>query len=411
MSLSEEQSRAFACVRAGHNTMITGPGGCGKSYLLDRIREELPVEVCGSTGVAAVNVGGVTLHSWAGIGLGDEEPQRLLERVRANVPAYNRIRKARILAVDEVSMISAELFDKLDQVFQGVRESTDPFGGLQMVVLGDPLQLRPVRGEHVHTSRAWSSGAFRVHQLTVPFRQRDADFARALGLLRTGEMDAAAKEVLNSRSVSRAGEPPSDPPPVVVAATNAEVDAFNARRLSELKGEETSWEAVDKGTPMGLRMLGHLPVPERVTVRPGARVMCLANLDTGMGIVNGAMGTVLEASPERALVRFDHGEDRSIPFHSRKISLDGRTIGERRQVPLRLSWAVTAHKVQGCTLDRVEVRMARAFEPSQVYVAMSRARRPDGLWTRSLNPAMLRPDARSVAFLRSLEAGSRATTP
>jgi len=136
ITLSEDQAAVINSVREGRNVLVTGPGGTGKSFLLWQLQQHFDIEICGSTGVAAVNVGGVTLHSWAGLGLADRPAIVLADNVRNNKKALQRILHTKILAIDEISMVSAELLGKLDEVFRYLRNSDEPFGGMQILAFG-----------------------------------------------------------------------------------------------------------------------------------------------------------------------------------------------------------------------------------------------------------------------------------
>jgi ATP-dependent DNA helicase PIF1 len=399
--LTEEQLDVITDLLAGRNMLITGEAGTGKSFLLHYLKEFMDARrikfgVCGSTGVAAVNVGGTTLHSWAGIGLADGPASNLVQNIRNNVPAYKRIRNTEVLCLDEISMISATLFEKLDKVFRMVREQNTPFGGLQLIMFGDMLQLPPVEGGFIFLSNAWREADVRVRLLTKVFRQSDVEFSRALGKIRKGELDQPTKDFFNARA--NAVDPNPEILPVAITAKNSTADLINQRNLDAIESELKTFQAVDKGGPAALRLLEKCLVPKELHVKIGARVMSLINI-AELEVMNGTAGVVSSwSSAGYPNVLFDNGVEVLMEPVEREIMQDGKSIGSRFQIPLRLAWAVSAHKSQGCTLDKVEIHMGEAFEPGQTYVALSRVRTKEGLFIKSINGAMLTANPVAVKF-------------
>lgn len=392
-------------IRAGKNLLITGPGGTGKSFLLERVRTVLDsmdckMDVCGSTGISAVNVGGVTLHSWAGIGLGKGTASSLAMNAKNNPNSYNRIRNAEVLAIDEISMIDADLLDKIDTVFQFLREDDRPFGGIQMLFFGDFHQLPPVEGNYAFQSKVWKEADVQTRLLTRIFRQEDAAFAGALMELRRGELSQESKALLNGRYRAKVGSP--ETPPVYLTTHNDKALSINEDHLKSLPGSTWNYLARDTGSPAGLRVLEKCKIPAVLNLIHGARVLCCSNLFPDLQIMNGSAGTVVGeenvVGVRCPVVRFDNGTEMSIPRVEKEISLDGKVIAKRTQFPLRLGWALTTHSAQGSTLDLVEAHLGRAFERGQIYVALSRVRTLEGLSIMSLNKEMIKPCQVASAF-------------
>lgn len=398
--LSDEQRAVLDDIFAGRNIFVTGAAGTGKSHLLRRIREilnekRIPFGLAGSTGVSAVNIGGSTLHSWCGIGLGTGPVSNLVQNIRNNKNAFRRIAKSDILFLDEVSMISGELFEKIDKVFRMVREQDVPFGGMQIVMFGDMLQLPPVEGKFVFETPLWDQCGIAVHMLTKVFRQDDLEFSTALGMLRMGRLDEPTKAFFNKRFT--AVDPNPEVPPVSIVAKNETADAINRKELDSLEGELVTYEAEDTGNDTALRLLEKCLIPKTLHIKIGARVMCLINF-ADLGIMNGSTGYVTGYVSGLPEVLFDNGVQVVMENVEKEVVQDGKTIGSRTQIPMRLAWAISTHKSQGTTLDKIKVILGEAWEPSQCYVALSRVRTVDGLFIDSLNRAALKPNARALAF-------------
>lgn len=384
--LSSEQKNILACMRDGNNLLITGPAGTGKSFLLDHIRDMLKLSgtryaVTASTGAAAANIGGTTLHSWAGIGLGSGTLTKILEGVRMNRPAFKRIRSCQVLVIDEISMIPADLLDTLNDVFRAIRGVDMVFGGTQMVFIGDFAQLRPVKGEFAFKSKSWNEANVISMHLTKIFRQDDALFTRALNQMRMGALDAESKKLILSRYQVIDDNPGIIP--VSIVSTNAEAARINDAQLAKLPADAKVYFAEDSGTPSGLKMLEKSTIPKELVLKVGARVICLQNFPK-LELVNGSAGTVVEVNPYLE-VRFDKIGSIMMPNHTREIMQGDVIIAKRKQYPLKLGWALTSHSVQGMSLDKIAVHMGGAFEPAQTYVAMSRVRTLGGLFIRSIN--------------------------
>lgn len=399
-TLSAGQQRAIDIAAAGKSLALLGPAGTGKSLTVQRIRDALvathgagAVAVTASTGAAAFLVGGRTLHSFAGTGVGPEARYAILFSCATRGDTAKRWASTAALIIDEISMIDAAYFDLLDRIARRNRGNHRPFGGMQVVVVGDFAQLAPVDGAFAFTARCWNAlfGATTV-VLTEVFRQRDPAFVAALHALRTASLDDAQRALLAAcnQPVEHA---------VRLFALNAAADECNQRELARLPGPPATYRATD--TLHGMRA-PEFPVGAEVTLREGARVMLRANIAVDIGLVNGACGTVVSLQGNTVTVDFDFGMRKAVPYTRFVVDVPqpNGTVREcaRVQIPLILAWAISIHKSQGTTLERCEVDLRRTWAEGQVYVALSRAATREGLWVHGFDRATIKASAEVLKF-------------
>lgn len=416
--LSPAQLEVVKSFEQGNNLFITGGAGSGKSYLLSFLKRNyagLGLEVTASTGIAAVNIGGSTIHSWAGIGLANLPIAQIIENLLSPKLARVRrkIRRARALAIDEISMISAEVFEILNKVFQAVRENDEPMGGIQILLFGDFLQLPPVnRGganfNFCFDSQTWRDLNLQSFVLDGSFRQSDETFVKILNNLRIGNLNKSDREILESRI---AIEDISAIRPTILTTHNLKVEQINSLELKKIPREEIVHQAEYFGEPAKIEFLKkNCLAPELLSLKVGAQVMMIKNTYQKEGIINGSLGIIRDFSPRKnyPVVEFSNKKILTIApeewlierFDEEKkiIVTDART----NQVPLILAWAMTIHKSQGLTLDKISCDLSDAFSPGQVYVALSRARSLEGVFIKSINFEKIFVDHAAVKFYRDL---------
>ncbi|KAK2543320.1 Pif1 [Columba livia] len=408
--LSAEQEAVLGAVRSGKSIFFTGCAGTGKSFLLKRIVGSLPPKstyATASTGVAACHIGGTTLHAFAGIGSGKaplEQCIQLAERpgVRQHWLACQH------LIIDEISMVDGKFFDRLEAVARAVRKRDESFGGIQLIICGDFLQLPPVCKAHEETKFCFQAKSWRkcIHinmELTEVRRQTDKTFVSLLSAVRLGRCTEEVTRLLMQTATNRSERDG-------ILATRLcthkdDVEITNERRLQQLSGEVHAFEALDSD-PMLVKLIdAQCPVSGRVELKLGAQVMLAKNLDVSQGLVNGARGVVVGfESEEKGLpkVRFLCGVTQVIKMEKWVFKGPSGIHLSRQQLPLKLAWAISIHKSQGMSLDCVEISLSRVFESGQAYVALSRARSLAGLRVLDFDPKVVRADPSVLQFYKQL---------
>ncbi|MFK8252123.1 ATP-dependent DNA helicase [Ancylobacter terrae] len=402
-------------------TLVLGGAGTGKTSFLHALRKAGGTKQAflAPTGVAALQLGGQTIHSFFGL------PPRLLnpEDVKPRAQRRTVLKKLERLVIDEISMVRADVLDAVDRCLRIARADAAPFGGVQIVLVGDFLQLPPVvptaereilgrmgyRGPFAFDAQVLDEAEVTRLPFTRVYRQTDVAFAATLADLRSGRRVAEAVAQINEAAY---GPHRTGRVPVVLAPTNARVDAYNRQGLEQL----TDFPRTFGGVIQGEFDLANdrLPVPEELTLKVGARVMAVRN-DPEKQWVNGSVGTVIGLAADRAFVRLDAGsvvEIERVSWDRIRYDWDedagkveAKVIGSYSQLPLVPAWAVTVHKAQGLTLDDVRIDLdSGAFAAGQAYVALSRARSLEGLsLARPLRPDDIRIDRRVAAFTAEFE--------
>jgi ATP-dependent DNA helicase PIF1 len=418
VKLSKEQRKVFDLIESTReHVFITGRAGTGKSTLLNYLTENTSkqVAVCAPTGVAALNVQGTTIHSLFFLPIGLIGNQKL-----THSPQKRKVLQAiDTLVIDEVSMVNADVLDGIDRTLREVRHKRhEAFGGVQVIMFGDPYQLAPVPprspeekayfADHYQSiwffdAMVWQDAPLRIVEMTEIHRQHDDEFKAMLNAVRHGNVTPEIGRALNA-----AGERPTPSGDIItLATTNDRVNRINSAALERLGGELKRAEAnVDGEFPSGW-----FPADESLSLKVGAQVMFLRN-DSDQRWVNGTVGQVTRIG-KTVHVDVDGEEHEVLPavweryrydYDAETKTLTREVIAEFTQFPLRLAWAVTIHKSQGQTYNRAVIDLGSgAFAPGQTYVALSRITSLDGLYlTRGLRPSDIKVDPDVERFMSAV---------
>lgn len=382
------QSQALEILKTGANVFLTGEPGSGKTHTLTAyiswLRSHgIEPAITASTGIAATHVGGMTIHSWSGIGILEHLRDEDLDRIASKEHVARRIQRTKVLIVDEVSMLSAGALSMIDAVLREVRRDSRAFGGLQVVFSGDFFQLPPItRGgtpaEFAFASPAWRAATPLVCYLTEQHRQEDDIYLELLSAIRDGTFDHEHASTILSREGSM-DDLENDTPRLFTH--NADVDRINEAQLAKLPGTGRTFRMEGTGPDVLIEALkrGCLS-PDTLTLKEGAVVMCTKN-NPAAQYMNGTLGKVIgfvRGSGEPIIETHD-GRELTILPSDWAVEENGKVRAKVSQVPLRLAWAITVHKSQGMSMDAAAIDLSRTFEYGQGYVALSRVRSLSGL--------------------------------
>ncbi|KAG1710194.1 hypothetical protein DVH05_028623 [Phytophthora capsici] len=422
--LTAEQNRVLELVAQGKNVFFTGSAGTGKSFLLQHLLKYGCGHAMGrvyataTTGIAAYNIGGMTLHHFAGIDpRAHTSRNELLKQISRKKDAINRWKTARVLVIDEISMLDGRLFEDLEAVARQIRRSTAFFGGIQLILSGDFFQLPPVgrrvRGQGEESapappqlcfeSNAWVRGITETVVLKEIFRQRDDAFVRILNAFRVGRPTPAMIDKLNERYQPNGGSDSDDA--IHIFSHNDDVLRTNTRAIDELGGKKFNYLSADRGKT---EFLSACPASAKLSLKMNARVLLIKTLNAARGLVNGSRGIVEGFTPQSNLpiVRFSNGVTEVVGQEEFSVSVADVVLASRRQLPLALAWAISIHKSQGLSFDAAVLDLSRVFEFGQAYVALSRVRSLEGLRLkariRDRTGGRLLADTRVVEFYETI---------
>jgi ATP-dependent DNA helicase PIF1 len=416
------QTEALDILKTGASVFLTGAPGSGKTYTVNayvaylRARGIEPA-ITASTGIAATHIGGRTVHSWCGIGVRLPLGRAGLERIRENRFVAKRIKGAAVLIIDEISMLSPQVLEAVDQVCRHVREDVAPFGGLQVVLVGDFFQMPPIvsrngfaapgelgfgdgpdEADNVFSFQgaAWRDLDPTVCYLSEQHRQSDSEFLNLLEAIRADACGEHERSLLSSRV--RAAKPPNASV-TRLFTHNRDVDRLNQQALDRMPGETRCFQMAASGpAPLVDALKRGCLSSQQLELKTGAQVMFIKNDPAGR-FVNGTLGTVsgFDRESGNPVVETLSGPRITAEPLDWALEEDGKTAAKITQVPLRLAWAITVHKSQGMSLDAAEIDLTHAFEYGHGYVALSRVRALDGLYLAGWNERALRVHPEALA--------------
>eukprot|EP00929_Paragymnodinium_shiwhaense_P041518 TRINITY_DN21553_c0_g2_i2.p1 TRINITY_DN21553_c0_g2~~TRINITY_DN21553_c0_g2_i2.p1 ORF type:complete len:617 (-),score=127.56 TRINITY_DN21553_c0_g2_i2:277-2127(-) len=404
---AEQQKVVELVVDRAESVFFTGCAGTGKTRTLHEIVERSApktTRVTAMTGVAACNLpGGTTLHSFAGVGLGTDPPDVIVQRIKNDSQKAAEWSRCQLLIVDEASMLSQELFELLEYVARKVRPGDREFGGIQLCLCGDFFQLPPATRGSASTrlcfeSPLWSTCIDCCVELTTVYRQSDQALLKLLHEVRSNNISEASVELL--RRLARPLQIHDSILPTRLLPVNSQVDRINHEHLARLPGEAREYRAIDQPPRASGQLTSLTNYPEYLQLKLGSQVMYLKN--AGL-LVNGSKGVVIDFidceqwKATLPVVRWRIGATTVVePDQLMRHTQQG--IITRLQLPLKLSWAMTIHKAQGMSIDFLEVDIASVFEKGQAYAALSRARTLEGLRVLGFDVTRFWTDARVVRF-------------
>lgn len=408
------QLQALQIMLEGSSVFLTGAPGAGKTYILNEFirragRQGRRVAVTASTGIAATHIGGTTIHSWSGLGIRDQLNSYDRQWLQTNERLKKRYNSTDVLVIDEVSMLHGRRLDMVNEACKLLRESNDPFGGLQVVLVGDLFQLPPVSraselADFVHTSAAWRELNPKICYLTEQHRQQEDKLLDLLVAMRGGELETMHVESLQSRLGT---SPSTDVIATRLYTHNIDVETINQKHLAALNSETKMYAMQTKGRAAKVEQLvKSVLAPEQLELKVGAEVMFVAN-NFQAGFVNGSRGQVTGFRDGMPLVKLQ-ASDKTVRVepHAWTLTEDDRKAAEVVQLPLRLAWAITIHKSQGMSLDAAIMDLSKSFAPGMGYVALSRVRSMDGVFLSGINQLALQLHPDIFIFDRQLRQAS-----
>lgn len=423
IELSDEQINFIHRALNGENLFLTAAAGYGKSEVIAETVRQLrakydppnadysKVMVCASTGRAASLISGKTVHSALGIGLAKQSATELYEKlitVRRMRPKYFELKNLKVLIIDEISMINAELFDKISIYLELIKDSTDPFGATQVICVGDLHQLPPVVGKYYFESATYRDSHFGIVPLTKCFRQTDPVFQNILNEARIGKLsDESYKILLTQNSID--AEKFKGIKPMLLRPTNREVDAINERELNNLVKQTGNQIQTYKITPISVNakkietVAKMEAIPLEVDMVVGAQIIITTNISLGNDqyISNGSMGLVLEMYTNHIMIELVGGA--IIKLEYQKVldpdcNEDVKPVYLFEYLPIRLGFSISIHRAQGCSVDCMEVDLSRVFGSSMGYVAISRVRTLAGLQITGMKRNSFKADPKVIEF-------------
>ena len=405
------QNEALSILKTGASVFLTGEPGAGKTYTINSfvsyLRENgIEPAITASTGIAATHIGGMTIHSWSAIGIKENLTPYDLDKIASSEYVSRRVRKTHVLIIDEISMLRADTLDMVDAVCREIKQNSEPFGGIQVILVGDFFQLPPIfkketiekqsaliaekKAHFAYESNAWKRLKPVVCCISEQHRQDDKAFLELLSAIRSDSVEEEHYEYMKERFIEKTEIPENT---TKLYSHNLNVDKVNEEMLSKIEDEEEIPFLMDsEGNDALVTMLkkGCLS-PETLLLKRGAVVMCTKN-NPKEHFVNGTLGVVEEFDEYTGnpIIRTRRGKTIQITPMDWVVEENGKIKAQITQIPLRLAWAVTIHKSQGMSMDAAVMDLSGVFEYGQGYVALSRVRRLSGVYLLGINHQALK---------------------
>jgi ATP-dependent DNA helicase PIF1 len=392
--ISCDQENALNLLLTDNNCFLTGSPGSGKTFLLKKLIEKLKndnqiVAITATTGCAACLINGQTINSWGGLGTGEFAVDTIVKNILKFKKITKNWRKTDVLIIDEISMMSKELFEKINSIGKIVRNNNLPFGGLKLIFVGDFNQLSPVNGEFIFKSdlfeQIFEYGIF----LNKIYRQNNVDFLNLLNEIRTNTFSKNSLDLLKKIKEKKINENDIIQPTILLPL-NKDVEIINNQRLNKIKEPEfiykynkVSYITPDK-KPQTLETKTIDTLIEKFTnvspiikLKKGAQVMLLKNLDVPLGLVNGSLGVIKSLNEFNVVVEFQNSLIYPLTFEQFKVENDD-FIFSFEHIPLKIAYALSIHKCQGMSISCCQIDIGKSiFQPQQAYVALSRIIDPE----------------------------------
>jgi len=408
-----KQKDALEILKMGHNVFLTGSAGSGKTFLLNKYikflkENKVNVGITASTGIAATHMNGMTIHSWSGLGIAEALSKDEMLSILKKPQIVRRFKKARVLIIDEVSMLHSFRLDLIDELLKTFFNNNLAFGGLQVVLCGDFFQLPPInknrkKADFINKSKIWNDMNLKVCYLNEQYRQNDDELLNILEDIRSGKTGEHTVASLRKRYKKSVGINSS----TKLSTHNFNIDRINEDELRKIPETAKSYQMQFSGNKkLSESIKNNCLSPERLILKKGAVVMFTKN-NIDMSYANGTLGKVIDFNENGLpIVETKDGEEILAEPEEWAVEEDGKTKAQVRQIPLRLAWAITIHKSQGMTLDSAEIDLSRSFVEGMGYVALSRLSSIEGLNLQGFNEMALKVNEEIISLDKKLKKNS-----
>lgn len=415
--LRPKQKDAYECLEKYKNVFITGPAGTGKTSIIklfiNAYKHSRKIANTSTTGTSALLLGGTTVYSYLGIGYGNGSVESMVKKIYSWNWLYKRWTELDCLFIDEISMMSPDVFDKIEETARIIRQNNKPFGGIQIVLSGDFCQLPCIgTNKFCFESKSWDKCIDKTIYLDEIIRQGDTTFQNILNNIRVGKVIESDKLILNARIGTKLTNN-FGIKPTQLYSKNCDVDRINNEELDKLGKDgrqfyeyimETNvYSGITQKSATLEKFKKFCIAPDILQLCVDAQVMLLKNLDLQNGLANGSRGIVVNFIGDMPIVRFLNGYERVIDYEIWEIEENDKKILKARQLPLKVAYGISIHKSQGCSLDYAEIDLSDIFEYGQAYVALSRVKSLDGLSIIDINYDCIHANPIAVKYYESLK--------